>query len=125
VHGTQLCRKGEIDASHSGSSALESPEKVRGIEESNDNFRIEFEDYELQQEEMEEMEEMEKEKENEKEMEEEQKKEEGELALTFLKPPLSHQQGLLVLPACQKIMLPHILAVFAAVSKFHEMNIYA
>jgi hypothetical protein len=38
----------------SGSSALESPEKVRGIEELNDNFRIEFEDYELQQEEMEE-----------------------------------------------------------------------
>ncbi len=79
----------------SGSSALESPEKVRGIEESNDNFRIEFEDYELQQEEMEEMEEMEEEKENEKEkeMEEEQKKEEGELALTVLKPPFSHQQG--------------------------------
>jgi hypothetical protein len=38
----------------SGSSALESPEKVRGIEELNDSFRIEFEDYELQQEEMEE-----------------------------------------------------------------------
>jgi hypothetical protein len=43
----------------SGSSALESPEKVRGIEETNDSFRIEFEDYELLQEEMEEMEEME------------------------------------------------------------------
>jgi hypothetical protein len=40
----------------SGSSALESPEKVRGIEETNDSFKIEFEDYELQQEEMEEME---------------------------------------------------------------------
>ncbi len=86
----------------SGSSALESPEKVRGIEELNDKFRIEFEDYELQQEEMEEMEEMEdmvekkekKEKENEKEkeMEEEQKKEEGELALMVLKPPFCPQQ---------------------------------
>ncbi len=67
----------------------------------NDSFRIEFEDYDLQQEEMEEMEEMvekkekkekENEKENEKEMEEEQKKEEGELALMVLKPPFSHQQ---------------------------------
>jgi hypothetical protein len=36
---------------------LESPEKVQGIEELNDNIRIEFENYELQQEEMEEMEE--------------------------------------------------------------------
>jgi hypothetical protein len=38
----------------SGSSALKSPEKVQRVEELNDNFRIEFEDYELQQEKMEE-----------------------------------------------------------------------
>jgi hypothetical protein len=34
------------------------------------------------------------------------------------------RKGLLVLPACQKMMLPHILSVFAAVSKSHEMKMY-
>ena len=61
----------------SGSSPLESPEKVRGMKEFNDNFRIELEDDELQREEMEE-----------KEMEEE-----GELPFRVPKPPLSNQQG--------------------------------
>ncbi len=37
----------------SGHSPLESPEKVRGMEEFNDNFIIELEDDELRQEEME------------------------------------------------------------------------
>ncbi len=49
----------------SGSSPLESPDKVRGMEEFNDSFRIELEDDELQREEMEEKE-MEKEKEKDK-----------------------------------------------------------
>ena len=57
---------------------------------------------------MEEMEEMEeekeeKEKENEKEMEEEPKKEEGELALTVLKPPFSHQQDFTCTSCMSKI----------------------
>ena len=34
------------------------------------------------------------------------------------------RKGLLVLPACQKMMLPHILSVFAAVSKFYDMTMY-
>jgi hypothetical protein len=78
----------------SGSSPLESPEKVRGMEEFNDSFIIELEDDELQREEMEEkeMKEMEmKEKEMEKEREEdvevEQREEEGELPFRVPKPP--------------------------------------
>jgi hypothetical protein len=80
----------------SGSSPLESPEKVRGIEEFNDNFRIELEDYELQREEMEEKEmekEKEKEREEEVEVEVEQRKEDGELPFRVSKPPFSNQQG--------------------------------
>jgi len=85
----------------SGSSPLESPEKVRGMEEFNDNFIIELEDDELQREEMEEkemeekemeemeMEEKEMEKEREEDVEVEQREEEGELP----KPPFSNQQG--------------------------------
>jgi hypothetical protein len=64
---------------------LESPEKVRGIEEFIDDFRIELGDDELQREEMEEKE-MEKEKEKERE-------EEGELPSRVSKPPFSNQQG--------------------------------
>jgi hypothetical protein len=57
----------------SGSFPLESPEKVRGMEEFNDNFRSELEDDELQREEMEEKEMEEKEMEmEEKEMEKEE-----------------------------------------------------
>ncbi len=67
----------------SGSSPLESPEKVRGMEEFIDNFRIDFGHDELQREEMEEKE-MEKEKERE---------EEGELSFRVSKPPFSNQQG--------------------------------
>ena len=84
---------------------MESPEKVRGMEEFNDNFRIELEDDELQREEMEEkemeekemeemeMEEKEMEKEREEDVEVEQREEEGELPFRVLKPPLSNQQG--------------------------------
>jgi hypothetical protein len=71
---------------------LESPEKVRGMEEFNDNFSIELEDYELQQEKMEEKE-MEKEKEREEEVKVEQRKEEGELPFRVSKPPFYNQQG--------------------------------
>jgi hypothetical protein len=39
---------------YQSASDVQLSEKVRGDEELNDNFRIEFEDYELQQEEMEE-----------------------------------------------------------------------
>ena len=90
------------DSCLSGSSPLESPEKVRGIEEIIDNFRIALGDDELQREEMEEKE-MEKEKEGEekemdkekeKEMEKEkEKEEEGELPFRVSKPPFSNQQG--------------------------------
>ncbi len=91
---------------------MESPEKVRGIKEFNDNFRIELEDDELQREEMENKE-MEKEKERERGEEEEvevevdveQRKEEGELPFRVSKPPFSNQQGLFFL------------------FSFHEMNI--
>ena len=90
---------------------MESPEKVRGMEEFNDNFRIELEDDELQREEMEEkemeekemeemedkemeeMEEKEMEKEREEDVEVEQMEEEGELPFRVPKPPLSNQQG--------------------------------
>ncbi len=83
---------------------LESPEKVRGMEEFNNNFRIELEDDELQREEMEEkemeememkmeMEEKEMEKEREEEVEVEQRKEEGVLPFRVPKPPFSNQQG--------------------------------
>ncbi len=89
---------------------MESPEKVRGMEEFIDNFRIELRDDELQREEMEEKEmekekegekkekEIEKEKEKEKEMEKEkekekEKEEEGELPFRVSKPPFSNQQG--------------------------------
>jgi hypothetical protein len=80
---------------------LESPEKVREMEEFNDNFRIELEDDELQREEMEEkdmeekeMEEMEMEEMEmeEKEMEKE-REDEGELPFRVPKPPFSNQQG--------------------------------
>ncbi len=82
----------------SGSSPLESPEKVRGMEEFNDNFRIELEDDELQREDMEEkeMEDMEmEEKEREEDVEVEQRKEEGKLPFRIPKPkpPFSNQQG--------------------------------
>jgi hypothetical protein len=73
------------DRSLSGSSPLESPEKVRGMEKFIDNFRIDFGHDELQREEMEEKE-MEKEKEREEE-------EEGELPFRVSKPPFSNQQG--------------------------------
>ncbi len=69
----------------SGSSPLESPEKVRGVEEFNGNFRIELEDDELQREEMKEKE---MEKENEKEREEE-----GQLPFRVSKPPFFNQHG--------------------------------
>jgi hypothetical protein len=63
---------------------------------------------------------MEKEKEMEKEREEEvevkQRKEEGELPFRVSKPPFSKQQGLLVLAACQQMMIQHILSVFFVVS---------
>ena len=76
---------------------MESPEKVRGMEEFNDNFIIELEEDELQREEMEEkekeMEEKEMEKEREEDVEVEQRKEEGELPFRILKPPFSNQQG--------------------------------
>ncbi len=79
---------------------MESPEKVRGMEEFNDNFRIELEDDELQRAEMEEkeMEEMEIEEKDmdkgrEEDMEVEQRKEEGELPFRIPKPPFSNQQG--------------------------------
>jgi hypothetical protein len=66
-----------------GSSPLESPDKVRGIEEFKDNFRIELEDYELQREE----------KEMEKEKEREEVEVEGELPFRVSKPPFYNQQG--------------------------------
>jgi hypothetical protein len=86
------------DSCLSGSSPLELPEKVRGMEEKkNDNFRIELEDDELQREEMEEMEmemeEKEMEKEREEDVEVEQREEEGELPFRDPKPPFSNQQG--------------------------------
>jgi hypothetical protein len=89
----------------SGSSPLESPEKIRGMEEFNENFRIEHEDDELQREEMEEkeieekemeekeMEEKEMKKEREEDVEVEQREEEGELPFRVPKPPFSNQQG--------------------------------
>jgi hypothetical protein len=106
------------DSCLSGSSPLESPEKVRGMEEFIDNFRIEFGEDELQREEMEEKEmeekemeekEMEEKEMEEKEMEEKEmedkeieakeremekeREEEGELPFRVLKPPFSNQQG--------------------------------
>jgi hypothetical protein len=99
----------------SGSSPLESPEKVRGIEEIIDNFRIALGDDELQREEMEEKE-MEKEK--------EKGREEKESCLSgFRSHPFPISKGLLVLAACQPMMIQHILSVFVVVSKFHERNI--
>ncbi len=50
VHGMQLCRKGEIDTSQAAPHWI----RQKKFEELNDNFIIEFEDYELQQDEMEE-----------------------------------------------------------------------
>jgi hypothetical protein len=94
-----------------------------------------FEDDELQREEMEEkemeekeieemeMEEKEMEKEREEDVKVEQRKEEGELPFWVPKPPFSNQQGLLVLAACQPMMIQHILSLFVVVSKSHEMNI--
>jgi hypothetical protein len=84
---------------------LESPEKVRGMEEFNDNFRIDLEDDQVKREEMEEkemeekemeemaMEEKEMEKEREEDVEVEQREEEGELPFRVPKPPFSNQQG--------------------------------
>jgi hypothetical protein len=83
---------------------LESPEKVCGMEEFNDNFIIELEDDELQREEMEEkeMEEKEMEEMEDKEMEEMEEKEmekereedvEVELPFRVPKPSFSNQQG--------------------------------
>jgi hypothetical protein len=38
--------------------------------------------------------------------------------------PFPINQGLLVLAACQQMMIQHILSAFVAVSKFHEMNMF-
>ncbi len=108
----------------SGSSPLESLEKVRGMEEFNDNFRIELENDELQREEMEEKEmETDKEKEREEEEEVEQRKEEGELPHRISKPPFSNQQGFPCTCCLSTKMIQLILSVFVVVSKFHEINI--
>ena len=86
----------------SGSFALESPEKIRRIEELEEDLSFQFEDGELQREEEKEEEETEEQREEEEEAEEqreeeedvdEQREEDEKSAQRPLKPSLPSQQG--------------------------------
>ena len=80
----------------SGSFALESPEKIRGIEEMDEDLSFQFEDGEVQSEEEKEAEEQREEEEEQREEEEdvnEQREEDEKPAHRPLKPSLPSQQG--------------------------------
>jgi hypothetical protein len=76
----------------SGSFALESPEKIRGIEEMDEDLSFQFEDGELQREEEKEEEEAEEQREEEEDVDE-QREEDEKPAHRPLKPSLPSQQG--------------------------------
>ncbi len=85
----------------------------------------------MEEKEMEEMEmemeerEMEKEREEDvkqREEEGEQREEGGSCLSGFRSHPYPISKGLLVLAACQPVMIQHNLSVFVVVSKPHEMN---
>ncbi len=75
----------------SGSFALESPEKIRGIGEMDEELSLQFEDGELQREEEKEEEEAEEEREEEEDVDEQ--REDENPAHRPLKPSLPSQQG--------------------------------
>jgi hypothetical protein len=85
----------------SGSFALESPEKIRGMEEMDEELSFQFEDGELQREEEKEEEELEEQREEEEAEEQreeeedvdEQREEDEKPAHRPLKPSLPSQQG--------------------------------
>jgi hypothetical protein len=76
----------------SGSFALESPEKILGIEEMDEDLSFQFEDGELQREEEKEEQEVEEQREEEEDVDE-QREEDEKPAHRPLKPSLPSQQG--------------------------------